>query len=274
MRETVGWRKPPPSRWELPILMLAAWLAFISVPLGEGHIGISWDALNHHFYLGWTAEHPRFDRDFLAASYQALQFPYLYWPAYKLAVTGWSGAWAGAVLVSLNCLAVPPLWMMARLCMPGREWFEVAMRTLAVALAFMSGLIVSLFDSTSNDLYAAIPFVWAMAWGLEGLQASGAAPLSARRAVILSGLLAGVSVAFKLSNGFLAVLLPGLWLFSAGAFRRRVMNTVLGGVAAIAGFVLAYGYWGWQLWMQFGNPVYPFYDPWFAPLRAMLGWHQ
>jgi hypothetical protein len=261
-----------PSRWELPLLVLGAWLAFISVPLVQGHIGISWDALNHHFYLGWTAEQLRFDRDFLAASYQALQFPYLYWPAYKLAASGFSGAWAGALLVSLNCLAVPPLWMIARLCMPGGEWFHAIMRALAIALAFMSGLIVSLFDSTSNDLLAAIPFVWAVAWGLESLQGPWPRHMPARKAVVLSGLLAGVSVAFKLSNGFLAILLPGFWLFSARTLRGRLVNTALGGAAAISGLMLAYGYWGWQLWVHFGNPVYPFYDPWFALLRTALDW--
>jgi hypothetical protein len=26
------------------------------------------------------------------------------------------------------------------------------------------------------------------------------------------------------------------------------------------------------LWRHFGNPMYPFYDPLFAPLRAWLGW--
>lgn len=66
-------------RWELPFVGVFAWIAFISIPLFLGEIGISWDALNHHIYLGWTAGRPRFDLDFLAASYQSYQFPYLYW---------------------------------------------------------------------------------------------------------------------------------------------------------------------------------------------------
>ena len=47
------------------------------------------------------------------------------------------------------------------------HWFDVAMRLLAVALAFMSGVILSLFDSTSNDLMAAVPLVWALALAME-----------------------------------------------------------------------------------------------------------
>ena len=70
----------------LPGLALSGALAATGIALG--HIGLSWDALNHHIYLGWTAEQPRFDRDYLAALYQGYLFPYLYWPAYKLAVGG------------------------------------------------------------------------------------------------------------------------------------------------------------------------------------------
>ena len=259
-------------RWELPFVGVLAWIAFISIPLFLGEIGISWDALNHHIYLGWTAERPRFDLDFLAASYQSYQFPYLYWPVYKLSASGLSGAWSGVVLATLSWLAVPPVWMIARTCMPGYQWFDVFMRMLAVVLAFMSVLVLSLFDSTSNDLLAAIPFLWSFAWALETVDSDRPRKLSARNTVLLSGLFAGISVACKLSNGPLAILLPGLWMLSAPTLKTKVLNTVTGGVATVAGFLLAYGYWGWQLWIHFGNPVYPFYDPWFAPLRVLLGW--
>src|SRR5690348_14079424 len=141
--------RPALLRWEFAFIGMAAWMAFVSIPFGLGGIGISWDALNHQIYLGWTTEHPRFDRDFLAASYQSYQFPYLYWPVYKLSASGVSGAWSGAVLASLQWLAVPPVWIMARACIPGQQWFDVVMRLLAVVLAFLTGLVLSLFDSTS-----------------------------------------------------------------------------------------------------------------------------
>lgn len=266
--------RPALLRWEFAVIGLLAWLAFVSIPLSLGEIGISWDALNHQIYLGWTAEHPRFDRDFLAASYQSYQFPYLYWPVYKLSASGLSGAWSGAVLATLHWLAVPPVWMLARACIPGEQWFDVFMRMLAVVLAFLTGLVLSLFDSTSNDLLAAIPFVWAMAFALWPLDKVRPQKLSGRNAVLLSGLFAGLSVACKLSNGPLALLLPGLWVLSASSAKERVTNAMLGGIATVAAFALAYGYWGWELWTHFGNPIFPFADSWFAPLRTFLGWQS
>jgi hypothetical protein len=264
----------PSAAIELFVLLLVAWAAFAAIPLALGGIGLSWDALNHQVYLGWTADRPRFDRDFLAASYQSFQFPYLYWPLFKLFQSGISGAWAGVVLVSFNVLAVPPLWIAARQFVADDGWYGLAMRWLAVALGFMTGAVLSLFDSTANDLMAAIPLAWAIALALEAWDIRRYAWLTIHRLVLLSGLCSGIAVAFKLSNGPLVLLMPLLWILPARSARARLLDTIWGCAAILAGFVLCYGYWGAQLWHHYGNPIYPFYDHWFAHLRGWLGWHQ
>jgi hypothetical protein len=263
---------PPSARAELLALCVVATLTFISIPLALGGIGLSWDALNHHVYLGWTAQEPRFDRDFLAASYQSFQYPYLYWPFYKVYQSGLGGKWAGAVLVSLNLLAVPPLWMIARTGVCEVSWYGSAMRSMAVALALLSNVVLSMFDTTANDLLAAIPLVWAIALALGTWDAGCPAWATPARLVLLSGLCAGIAVAFKLSNGPLAILMPILWGLQGSTPARRTLDVLTGSAGTLAGFALAYGYWGWQLWMHFGNPVYPFYHHWFAPVRILLGW--
>lgn len=264
---------PPSPRAELLALLALAWIALVCVPVGLGGIGLSWDALNHHVYLGWTAEHPRFDRDFLATGYQAYQYPYLYWPVYKLYQSGLGGQWAGAILVSLNLLAVPPLWLIARTCVAEKSWYGSSMRWLAVVLAFLGNVVLSMFDTTANDLLAGIPLVWAVALALEPLDSQRGGWLSTSRLIVLSGLCAGVAVAFKLSNGPLAILLPLLWGLHGPSLRRRGLHIVQGSIATLVGYFVAYGYWGWQLWVHFGNPIYPFYGHWFAPVQTWLGWH-
>lgn len=272
--------RAPPARLPLPsaaielcVLLLVAWLAFAAIPLGLGGIGLSWDALNHHIYLGWIADRPRFDRDFLAASYQSFQFPYLYWPVFKLFEMGISGAWAGVVLVSFNLLAVPPLWIAARQFVADESWYGLAMRWMAVGLGFMTGVVLSLFDATSNDMLSAIPLAWAIALALEGWDQRRYTWLTTRRLVVLCGLCSGAAVAFKLSNGPLVLLMPLLWAaLPARSARQKILDSVWGCAAILAGFALCYGYWGWQLWYHYGNPIYPFYDHLFAHAREWLGW--
>jgi hypothetical protein len=250
---------------EMAVVSLLGWLALASIPIGLGAIGLGWDALNHHVYLGWVAAHPRFDRDFLAASYQAYQFPYLYWPLWKLVEAGVSGQVAGVVLVSLHALAVPALWLVAAACIPGTGWYERVMRGCAVALALSGELFLSLMDGTANDGLAAVPFVWSVAFAVLGTQAGGKAGwLDARRCVALSGFMAGVATACKLSNGPLALMLPVAWLLCGTGVRARAVQVVRGGMWTVFGFLLAYGWWGWQLWVHLGNPLFPFFGDWFA----------
>ena len=264
----------PAPGLELLLVLAGAWLGLVAIPLGLGGIGISWDALNHHVYLGWTAFHPRFDRDWLAAGYQAYTYPYLYWPFYKLVELQSTGMWAGVVLVSLNVVTVPALWLIARACVPARSWEGAASRAAAVLLAFLGQLALSLMDTTANDLYAAAPLVWAVAVGLMALDPLvSAAWLTPARAVALSGALSGIAVAFKLSNGPLVLVLPVVWAMVPGTPARRLGYVVSGTAWSIAAFVAAYGPWGWQLWRATGNPIYPFCEGWFASVRQLVGWH-
>jgi hypothetical protein len=266
-------QSPPSPAAELLIVVLLSLGALVSVPLALGGIGLGWDALNHHVYLGWVADSARFDRDHLAASNQSFQFPYLYWPLYKLMQHGFSGQMAGAVLAALNVLAVPALWVLTRTCIPERTWYGLAMRSLGVALAFASGVVLSHLDSTANDLLAGIPLLWAIALAVLPYDRQRNPWLGERRCAVLSGAAAGVAVACKLSNGPLAAVLPLLWALHGPGVRARLGHVLGGSVALVAAFAMTYGYWGWQLWLHYANPVYPFYDHIFSALARWLG-HQ
>jgi hypothetical protein len=267
-------RQPRPLSWpaELALVVALAWAAFAAIPLALGEIGLGWDALNHHIYLGWTAQEGRFDRDFMAASGQSYQYPYLYWPVYKLALAGASGKWAGAVLASLHVAVVPAVWLLARACISEHSWYGFFMRMAGVVLGFQSIVVLSLFDSTSNDLLAATPLVWSIALALAPLDAARPAWLTTQRATVASGLLAGIALAFKLSNGPLAIVMPLLWLVPPGSALQRLRLALAGCAATLAGFGLFYGYWGWQLWLFHGNPMYPFLEGWFSIVRQVVGW--
>lgn len=263
------------DRWELPIVMLAMWLVFISIPLYMGRIGLSWDGLNHQIYLGWVANSSRFDRDYMAASMQSYQFPYLYWPVYKLAISGFNGMTAGVVLSTLHLIAVPPVWMVSRVLIPDRNLLGVALRVAAVVLAFMSAVPLKTLETTGNDLLAAAPMLWAIAFAFKAITLkSTASHTSLTRISVISGLLGGIAVACKLSNGPLVILLPVLFFFCHGELLQRLKWVISNTLGVALGFGVTYGYWGYQLWLQFGNPLFPFYNGYFEPVRAMLGWQR
>ena len=113
---------------EVALLTLLAAVAAASLPLQAGYLGWSWDALNHHVYLGLTAESPRLGHDVMAASSQSYQYPYLYWPVYRMSLLDAPGAWVGAGWAALQVLlVVPPLWTIAWRLLPceGAPWYEL-----------------------------------------------------------------------------------------------------------------------------------------------------
>lgn len=259
-------------RYEWIIATALVWLALIAVPVTLGGMSLGWDALNHHIYLGWNAENQRLDQDYLAAGVQAFQFPYTYWPAYRLASEGASGIEAGLILNSIHATAAPAIWLIGKYCIPGQTFFDAMMRVLGTLLAFTSAVVVSLLDTTNNDILAAIPLIWAISIAMWPCHFTKFSSRTTFLTVTFSGLLTGAAVAFKLSNGPLAILLPGLWWFGARSFPTKMLLTFIGCVATLAGFALIYGYWGILLWSHFGNPIHPFYDGLFEPIRRLTGW--
>lgn len=261
------------NRHEIWIVWALGALALAAVPVQRGQAEILWDTLNHQIYLGWIAGHPRFDRDLLAAGWQSYQYPYLYWPAYELAIRGASGITAGVVFALMQSFAVPPLWLVARCVCQGQRAEDIGLRWLAVALALVGGVTLSLLDTCSDDVLAGIPLIWAIAVGLVAND-EGVAPRRQLGLVAVSGLCAGMSVAFKLSNGPLALVLPALWASAPTPVRPAATRILVGSISTVLAFLALYAPWGWAMWHHFGNPFYPFGDPWFDPLRAALGWRR
>jgi hypothetical protein len=242
---------------ELAVLTVAAAALAAALPLDAGYFGWSWDALNHHIYLGYMAERPRLGQDVLAASFQSYQYPYLYWPVYRLSLFEGSGALVGAGWAAAQAaLLLPPVWLLSLRLLGSAQapWTlaGAAERAAACALAFLSGVVLVGFETTSNDLLAAVPLLWAFAL-------MAATPSTNQRAALAAALW-GVSAAFKLSNGIFLPLLLVWWALpdtrgGGGAQWRRGILMVAG---AAAGFGLAYLPWGWQLWQATGNPFHPY----------------
>jgi hypothetical protein len=237
---------------ELFAVTLLAAMAAASLPLLNGHLGWSWDAINHQVYLGMTAEQPRWHLDVLAASGQTYQYPYLYWPVYRMALLDAQGAWVAAAWSALQAACViPPVWLAAYRLLPQERGAAeaAAERVAACVLGVMSIVLWASLETTANDLLAAMPLLWAVAIGLK--------PTPSGRRLLAMGAMFGVSVAFKLSNALFAPLLL-LWWFEARApylSLRRGLS--LWGGAAV-GFLVAYAPWGVQLWTNMGHPLYPF----------------
>lgn len=244
--------------FELVAITVMAAAAVASVPLVAGHWGWSWDALNHHIYLGLISETPRWHLDASAASSQGWQFPYLYWPIYRLSLLPIEGATAGALWGAFTtALLVLPVWVISRHLLPTNEGALQATfeRTAACVLALGSVVVLSSLGSTANDPLAAMPLLWAVALMTTPNASDGRAGAAAA--------LWGASCALKLSNG-LALPLMLVWWWQSVDRPFPLRRGLCLGIGALTGFSLAYAPWGWQLWRETGNPFYPYFQSFFV----------
>lgn len=261
---------------------LEPWLIFLltatllaSVPIERDGLGLGWDTMNHHVYLGWVASGERFEQDYFAAASQSYQFPYLYWPVYQLTRLNSPGWVAGVLWAILHAVVSLPLWLIARRLMPGDQRTDVFGRVLAVMFGVGNLLVLRAPDTTGNDVLAAIPWLFAVAVGLGPADkpAAGATLNGVSSRALLCGVLGGVAVALKLSNATVAIWLPWVCLSllpRCSAWWRPMSWCVVG---LGMGFSMTYGWWGAHLWQEFGNPIFPFADGVFEPVRDALQWH-
>jgi hypothetical protein len=245
----------------LGITTLCAALA-AALPLHAGVWGWSWDALNHHVYLGLISESPRWHLDVTPASGQSWQYPYLYWPVYRLSLLPLHGAVLGALWGAFLCiLIVPPVWLISlRLLAVARQAEDVSVQAIfergaACALSLLSLVVLSSLGTTANDPLATVPLLWALALM--------AAPMPSNRSAAAAAALWGISSAFKLSNA-LAIPLLLVWWWRGPGWPFALRRGIGIGAGAGVGFALAYAPWGWQLWHQMGNPFYPFFQSLFG----------
>ncbi len=266
--------KVPSTSAERALSFLLVLALFVSIPIQRGGLGLSWDTLNHHVYLGWVASGARFSQDYFAAGSQSYQFPYLYWPIYQMMRLEWPGWLAGLTWASLHALVSWPLWHCARSFIRDQSTDASVFRVASVLFGVAGLLVLRAPETTGNDVLAALPLVWGFALALRQIGADTTAPgfssMGAAAAVI--GFLGGLAAALKLSNAVLAPILPLVCLAWPTRWFARCGLGLLSGVAVAIGFAVTYGWWGWQLWLHFGNPVFPFFDAGFAPLREALAW--
>jgi hypothetical protein len=247
---TAGFRLCPGARvdrWLAPSLFLVATWAWV---MWAG-MDVSWDVINHHFYLPFSLLSGRFATDLFAAGPQAYQNPLPYLPFYALA-SGDAPAWlVGTGLAIGHGLVGWPLWLLISGVWPEpgqRRW-----RWIALGLAWLSPVSLLLAGTSSVDPWSLLLVLGAVA----SLLGRG------RNAALWSAVLMALAISVKLTNVVFA--LP-LLLIAALRLREgqlRWPDTMRGCALGVLLLALLVGPWAWWLWHTFANPFFPLFNHWF-----------
>ncbi|MBN8531930.1 MAG: DUF2029 domain-containing protein [Alphaproteobacteria bacterium] len=227
----------------LPLFLAAGWVML------QGQ-DATIDFRNYHVYNAYALLEGREAVDIGVAQRQGFFNPALDVPFYMLSV-GLSPFAASVMLGLVQALNVTLLaWLALRVL---RESGEEDNKLLAAAV--VTGACTPLFlgelGLTMGDSLVSLGVLGALCCLVSGRYA-------------LAGLLIGLAVGLKPTNGPYALGLFGAALFLAG--RRWFPAGLAYGAAGVAGLLASGGWWAWHLWKLYGNPVFPqFNDVFLSP---------
>ena len=238
------------TRWKF-LLMLAISL----IPLIEGK-DANWDFYNYHLYVAHALVQGRLSQDFMAASVQSYLNPFIYLPTYWMVMADWPSVIIRIALASVHSLNVLVLWKICE-----RALFpDAGNRKYCVLLAVLLGISAPVFLGTLGTTFGDPTISVFVLFGVLLLCKEAGGPATLSVSIGLAGFSLGLATGFKPTNAIYAVSAVGALLMTLGAGRMALKVTAWFGISAFAGWLIAGGWWAWELYREFGNPFFPIFN--------------
>ncbi len=240
-------------RWPLlPAAMAVS--AFFALRLGQD---ISWDVLNYHYYSGFAFLHKPFGYDFAPAQVQSFFNPLLHVITY-LMLAHLPAVMTGAILGAIQGLNLYLIFEISEVFFrrwPG--WYRHILSVGCAATGYYGTVTIFELGTTFGDNLVSILILTGLLLLLRYLLPYGRS--YSRLPLFFAGVSIGVAFGLKLTTGVFAISialafpisLPLLW-------RDRARRTAVLYAGLALGFIAAYGAWGWQLFQEYRNPVFPY----------------
>jgi len=241
-----------PRRLAVLLALLILALGGLSLRLGQD---LNFDLLNYHYYTGYAFLHGRTFRDIAPAGSQNFQPPLIHVLHY-LGIAHLPPRVFGFLLGAIHGLNLPLLFALGLLVLP-REAPNVAkIALLAAVVGSLGPAAISLLGTTFGDNLVSIPALLALVLVMAAGQDRGSA--HAPRLALAAGALAGAATGLKLTMAayHLALFVAAALLWWQGGSRAKRFGLL--SVGSLIGFLPTGGFWDFELWRRFGNPVFPF----------------
>lgn len=236
---------------------------FLSVTLGKE---LCWDLANYHYYIPYAFLHQREAMDYWPNSFihQYLN-PALDYLTYFL-INHTTPVSAEFILGALHGVNIVLLFAIARLLV---NHFFIAL--LLALLGLYGPLVLPGIGSFQNDNLISVFVLGFVLLQIHQIKQKHFSYLI----LLCSGVLLGFAIGLKLTAGLFAIGALVSYLILPLSFQQRVRIIVILLAGFTVGMALSSGYWMYRLWIQFGNPFYPFLNHIFkAPGFAAVSWRD
>ncbi|WP_407275552.1 hypothetical protein [Halothiobacillus sp. DCM-1] len=237
----------------------------ISVPIFFGLLSVfygqpsGWDFYNYHVYNGYALAHGRLSLDFAPAGFQSYFNPVLDYFYYVMS-ENLPPRVVGFLMGLAPALVFIPLWLTIRLVVFRSGLWRSRLYSIITILALMGVFSVSFISragSVDGDSITAIFQILALYFILKNVVGFGEDSVNPTLWAIVAGVVSGLGTGLKLTGtpASLALCIGLLFIGRQGWGRLRF--PFLFGVGVILGISMTGGFWFFQMYQHFGNPLFP-----------------
>ena len=242
-------------------------LVLIVIPLAFGILSLilgkdtNWDLKNYHYYNAYAFLEHRLDFDIAPAQLQSFINPLADLPFYWL--TKNFPAWvAGFVLGFVHgynlSLAFLIFWRTT-------HYFHKPLKLLfGICLIAVSAIAPGFISELGNTMHNNLTSLFVLGAVLLLIIASEKLHPGERNKgfslIGIAGAIIGIGVGLKPSIAIFAVSSILAFGIIQETWQSRFMSFLIYGIAGVAGMLTSAGFWWWELWVRFGNPLFPFYN--------------
>jgi len=240
------------NRWTVPVISLLVALAFGAWAVIRGQ-DTNWDLLNYHLYNPYAFLNGRVLLDLAPAGVQTYFSPLLD-IAYFKAITGLAPKTVAFLIGFLQGFNFLLVWGIAHAVL-GSQRFHALLLALAGVLCI--GFLAEVGTTMHDGLVALFPLMslWMILSSIGALTGDGRRRVTAM--IIGAGVIAGVGIGLKLVMAIYALPLCLSMLVLPLPWSGRFKLAFLFGFSVLAGLFLTGGYWLYETWRLFGNPLFP-----------------
>ena len=227
----------------------------------------NWDLLNYHLYNAFAFLHGRFTTDIMPAGIHTFLNPLLdiplylfihYFNAHPQLISFVQGFWGGGVG-----------FVLYKIC---RLVFQEEKTALSSILALAIGITGSAFLTQVGLSYNEVQMAFFLCTSLYLLLLFIVEKPDHPRWAFLAAFIAGAAGGFKYTAAPFILGLPAAFFINVRRYKKPGKSILLFALGGLCGFLLTNGYFMWQLYHAFGNPLFPFFNsvfqsPYFDPVN-------
>jgi len=239
----------------------------------------NWDLRNYHLYNPFALLNNRLGHDMLPAGVANFYNPLLHVPFYW-AVMSLPPMLTGFLLGAVQGLNFPILIGITRSIMEEGRIRPAWHSYLAAFIGMLGAGAIAELGTTFGDNLISLLFLGAL-WLIIANFTTNFHHLGEKRtAKILlimgaAGILCGMATGLKQPSAIFAVGCCTAFLIVPVPFVRRIILAFCFGIGVLTGFAITGGFWMHELWVHYGNPLFPYFNDFFqSPMGAAASYRD